>query len=183
MNEQIRQIASRLCGMRDILKISPEDAAATCGITKDQYLDLESGDVDISVGILHRMSQKYNFDLTALLTGEEPHMHSYTLTRKDKGIGADRRNDYKYQALAGNFQNRKADPFLVVVDYKDNKTVNFNSHSGQEFIFVTEGKLKIFIGSKEMILEPGDSIYFDSGLPHGMLALEKKPSKFLAIIL
>ena len=183
MEEQIKQIADRLRGMREVLEISPDAAAATCAISKEQYLNFESGEVDIPVSILHRMSQKYNFDLTSLLTGEEPHMHSYTLTRKDKGIGVDRRKDYKYQALAGNFQNRKADPFLVAVDPKENASVGFNSHPGQEFNYMIEGKLKFFIGSKEMILEPGDSIYFDSGLPHGMLALENKPAKFLAIIL
>ena len=183
MDEQIKQIADRLRGMREVLEISPDAAATTCAITKEQYLNFESGDVDIPVSILHRMAQTYNFDITALLTGEEPHMRSYTLTRKDKGIGVDRRKDYKYQALAGNFQNRKADPFVVIVEAKKDKTVSFNSHPGQEFNYMIEGKLKFYIGSREMILEPGDSIYFDSGLPHGMLALENKPARFLAIIL
>ena len=183
MDEQIKQIADRLRGMREVLEISPDAAATTCAISKEQYLNFESGEVDIPVSILHRMAQKYNFDLTSLLTGEEPLMHSYTLTRKDKGISVDRRKDYKYQALASNFQNRKADPFVVAVDPREDATVSFNSHPGQEFNFMIEGKLKIIIGGKEMILEPGDSIYFDSGLPHGMLALENKPAKFLAIIL
>ena len=183
MEEQIKLIADRLRGMREVLEISDNEAAATCAIPREQYLNYESGEVDIPVSILHRMSQKYNFDLTALLTGEEPHMRSYTLTRKDKGVGVDRRKDYKYQALAGNFLNRKADPFIVIVEPKDNVPVSFNSHPGQEFNYMIEGKLKFFIGSKEMVLEPGDSIYFDSGLPHGMLALENKTAKFLAIIL
>lgn len=183
MDEQIKQIADRLHGMREVLEISPDEAATTCSITKAQYLHFESGEADIPVSILHRMAQKFNLDLTTLLTGEEPHMHSYTLTRKDKGTAVDRQIAYKYQALAGNFQNRKADPFVVTVDPKKDATVSFNSHPGQEFNYMIEGNLKIFIGSKEMILEPGDSIYFDSGLPHGMLALENKPAKFLAIIL
>jgi len=183
MEEQIKQIADRLRGMREVLEISDIEAATTCAITRKQYLNYESGEVDIPVSILHRMSQMYNFDLTALLTGEEPHMRSYTLTRKDKGAGVDRRKDYKYQALAGNFLNRKADPFIVVVEPKEGTSVSFNSHPGQEFNYMIEGKLNFFIGSKEMVLEPGDSIYFDSGLPHGMLALENKTAKFLAIIL
>jgi quercetin dioxygenase-like cupin family protein len=183
MDEQIRQIADRLRGMREVLEIPPDEAALTCAITKEQYLDYESGEVDIPVSILHRMAQKFNLDLTTLLTGEEPHMHSYTLTRKEKGISVDRRKAYKYQALAGNYQNRKADPFLVSVEPKKDLTVDYNTHPGQEFNYMIEGRLKIFIGSKEMILEPGDSIYFNSGLPHGMLALENKPAKFLAIIL
>jgi mannose-6-phosphate isomerase-like protein (cupin superfamily)/DNA-binding XRE family transcriptional regulator len=183
MDEQIRQIASRLQGMREVLGISSDEAAATCAISTERYLNIESGEVDIPVSILHRMSQGYNFDLTFLLTGEEPHMHFYTLTRKDRGISVDRRKNYKYQALAGNFQNRRVDPFVVVVDPRDDGQVSFNTHPGQEFNFLIEGKLKIFIGSKEMILEPGDSVYFDSGLPHGMVALENNPARFLAVIL
>lgn len=183
MDEQIKQIADRLCGMREVLEISPEEAASTCGITKEQYLNYESGKIDIPVSILYRMSQRYNFDLTMLLSGEEPHMRSYTLTRKGKGVGVDRLKAYEYQALAGNFQNRKVEPFLVTVEPKEDLVASFNSHPGQEFNYMIEGKLKFFIGSKVMILEAGDSIYFDSGLPHGMLAMENKPAKFLAIIL
>ncbi len=183
MEEQIKQIAERLRGMREVLEISTDSAAMTCAVTKEQYLNFESGMSDIPVSILHRMAQSYNFDLTSLLTGEEPLMRSYTLTRKDKGVSVERQKAYKYQALAGNFQNRKADPFMVSVEPKKEETVSFNSHPGQEFNYLIEGKLKIFIGSKEMILEPGDSIYFDSGLPHGMLAMDNKPAQFLAIIL
>jgi len=183
MEEQIRRIADRLRGIREILGISLEEAAETCDLTPAQYLDLESGNSDISVGILHRMALKFNLDLTTLLTGVEPHMHSYTLTRKDKGIGVERQKAYKYQALAGNFLNRKSDPFIVSVEPKTDATVSFNSHPGQEFNYLLEGKMKLFIGAREMVLEPGDSIYFDSGIAHGMLALENKTAKFLAIIL
>jgi transcriptional regulator with XRE-family HTH domain len=183
MEEQIIQIAERLKGLREVLNISADEAAFTCGISKEQYLKFESGKFDIPVSILHRMAHKYNFDITMLLSGEEPHMRSYTLTRKDKGIIVDRRLAYKYQSLAGNFLNRKADPFLVVVEPKNDTTVSYNSHPGQEFNYMIEGKLKFIIGEKTMILQAGDSIYFDSGLPHGMLAEDGKPAKFLAIIL
>jgi len=183
MEDQIKQIADRLQGLREVLEISVEEAATTCDITKEQYLKYESGHFDIPVSILHRMAHKYNFELTSLLSGEEPHMHSYSLTRKDKGIVIDRRQAYKYQSLAGNFLNRKAEPFLVVIEPKDDACVSYNSHPGQEFNFMIEGKLKLFLGEKEMILHPGDSIYFDSGLPHGMLAQDGKAAKFLAIIL
>ena len=183
MNEQIRQIADRLRGMREVLEIPVDEAALTCSITKAKYIDYESGKIDIPVSILYQMSHRFNIDLTVLLSGEEPLMRSYTLTRKDKGLSVNRQKAYKYQALAGNFQNRKADPFVVTVDPKGDPTVSFNSHPGQEFNYLIEGKLKLFIGTREMILEPGDSIYFDSAIAHGMLAMENKPAKFLAIIL
>ena len=153
MEDQIKQIADRLQGLREVLEISAEEAATTCAITKEQYLKYESGRYDIPVSILRRMAHKYNFELTSLLSGEEPHMHSYSLTRKDKGIVIDRRQAYKYQSLAGNFLNRKAEPFLVVVEPKADSAVSYNSHPGQEFNYMIEGKLKLFLGEKEMILQ------------------------------
>ena len=183
MEEQIKQIAERLKGMREVLNISASEAASTCAVSEEHYLIYESGNFDIPVSILHRMAQQYKFDLTTLLSGEEPHMHSYSLTRKDKGIAVDRRQAYKYQSIAGSFLNRKADPFIVEVEPRSNAAVSYNSHPGQEFNYMIEGKVKFFLGKKEMILNPGDSIYFDSGLPHGMLAEDGKTAKFLAIIL
>ncbi len=183
MEETLKQIAERLRGMREVLAISPEEAAITCDVPVEQYLSYESGKLDIPVSILHRMAKQYNFDITALLTGEEPHMHFYSLTRREKGVVVDRRKAYNYEALAANFVNRKADPFVVIVEPKEDESVSFNTHPGQEFNYVLDGKLKYFIGENEMVLEPGDSIYFDSGKPHAMLAMEGKAAKFLAIIL
>ena len=183
MEEQIRLIAERLKGLREVLNISVQDAAATCGIGEKKYLEYESGDVDIPVSVLHNMSRRYGVELTVLLTGEDPRMHHYSLTRKDTGIGVERRKEYKYQSLGHSFINRKAEPFLVTVEPKG-KSAEFslNAHPGQEFNYVLKGSMKISLDGKEMILEEGDSIYFDSGLPHGMLALNESKCVFLAII-
>lgn len=183
MDEQIRLIAERLKGLREVLDLSVEDAAATCDIEKEKYLEYESGEVDIPVSVLHNISRKYGVELTVLLTGEEPRMHHYSLTRKNTGIGVERRKEYKYQSLGHSFINRKAEPFLVTVEPKSEQTeILLNTHPGQEFNYVIKGSMKINIDGKEMILEEGDSIYFDSGFPHGMMAMNGNECVFLAII-
>ena len=110
-------------------------------------------------------------------------MHSYCLTKKDKGLSVDRRSDYKYQALAAGFQNRKADPFIVSITPEETKEIHYNSHPGHEFEMVLEGSMKVVIDGKELMLEEGDSIYFDATKKHGMQALNGKNAKFLAIII
>lgn len=183
MEEQIRQIAERLRGLREVLEITADDAANTCGIGVEKYLEYESGKVDIPVSILHNISQKYKVELTVLLTGEDPHMRHYSLTRKNMGVGVERTKAYKYQSLAQSFINRKAEPFMVTVEPKSEAAeICLNTHPGQEFNYILNGRLKFHIDGKEMILEEGDSIYFDSGLPHGMLALDSKECQFLALI-
>ena len=81
MSEQIQQIAARLAGLREALDISVEEMARVCQLSAEQYLELESGKVDISVSLLHRVSQAYDVDLTALMFGDEPKMNSYFVTR------------------------------------------------------------------------------------------------------
>ncbi len=183
MNDQIRQIAQRLAGLRDVLELQIADVAAACNITPEQYERYESGEVDIPVSLLHNISQVYNIEMSALMFGEEPHMASYFLTRKGSGAVVERRKAYKYQSLAAGFLNRKADPYIVTVEPKEcEEEIHLNQHEGEEFNLIMEGRLHFTIGQKELILEQGDSIYFDSTRPHGMKALDGKPVKFLAII-
>ena len=108
---------------------------------------------------------------------------SYFVTRSDGVIGR-RVKAYKYQSLAAGFVNRKADPFMVTVHPKpEDEEIFLNSHSGQEFNMVVSGRMLIRINGKDLILSEGDSIYFNSELPHGMKALDGEKVSFLAVIL
>ncbi|MDD4590362.1 MAG: XRE family transcriptional regulator [Parabacteroides sp.] len=183
-DEQIKQIAERLIGLRDAIGIKPEEIAKVCNLTTEQYLELEKGDADISVSVLHKISQAYGIELTTLMFGDEPKMSSYFVTRKWKGTAVERTKAYKYQSLAAGFAGRKSDPFLVTVHPAPKEApIYLNSHAGQEFEMVLSGRMLIKINNKELILEEGDSIYFNSELPHGMKALDDEKVVFLAIIL
>ncbi|MDR3195047.1 MAG: cupin domain-containing protein [Tannerella sp.] len=184
MNEQIMQIAERLAGLRDVLDISVEEMANVCNLSTENYLLLESGTVDISVSVLHRIARRYGIELTVLMFGDEPKMNAYFVTRKGKGIAVERTKAYKYQSLAAGFTKRKADPFLVTVHPKpDDEPVFMNTHAGQEYNYVISGRLLFRINGKDLVLETGDSVYFNSELPHGMKALDGQSVCFLAIIL
>lgn len=184
MNEQIKQIAERLAGLRDALEITPEEMAKACHLTTEEYLALENGTVDISVSVLHQISQAYSVELTTLMFGDEPKMSAYFITRKGKGIAVERTKAYKYQSLGAGFVGRKADPFLVTVHPKpEDEPIFLNSHQGQEYNMILSGRMLLQINNKKLILEEGDSIYFNAELPHGMKAMDGEKVSFLAIIL
>ena len=184
MDEPIKQIGDRLKGLRDVLDIPAEEIAQLCNISIEEYLKMENGDGDISISKLQTISKRYGIALDVLMFGEEPRMSSYFLTRKDQGMSVERRQAYKYQSLASGFRGRNADPFMVLVEPKpEGSIIEQNSHEGQEFDFVTEGRLELTIKNKTLILNQGDSIYFDSSLPHCMRALDDKAVRFLAVIL
>lgn len=184
MEDQIRQIAERLRGLREVLELTAEDIARDCEISAEEYRLAETGDHDISVSMLQKVARRYGIALDALMFGEEPKMSSYFLTRAGKGVSIERTKAYKYQSLAAGFMNRHADPFIVTVEPKpDDAPVYYNSHNGQEFNYVLEGRLLLSINGKDLILNEGDSLYFNSKLPHGMKALDGKTVRFLAVIM
>ena len=73
MNAEIKAVAARLKGLRDMLDISVETAANVCGISPKEYMGYESGEVDIPLSVMFCMGKKYNVDLTSFISGEEPH--------------------------------------------------------------------------------------------------------------
>lgn len=182
MDEQIRQIAERLRGLREVLELTAEDMARECELSAEEYRRAETGEFDISVSMLQKIARQYGISLDALMFGEEPKMSSYFLTRAGKGTSIERTKAYKYQSLAAGFINRSADPFIVTVEPNE-APIHYNSHNGQEFNFVLEGRMMLCIEGKELILNEGDSLFFNSKLPHGMKALDGKTVRFLAVIM
>ena len=184
MQEKIKEIASRVKELREISDISAEEMAGRLNIDTGTYQIYEAGEADIPASILYGISSELKVDMSVLLKGEDPRMHVFTVTRKDKGISVERRKEYKYQSLAANFVHKKAEPFVVKVEPKpEGAKISMNSHPGQEFDFVLEGTLKVVIHNNEIVLEEGDSIFFDSNYPHGMAAVGGKSAKFLAVIM
>lgn len=182
MKEKMKEIGSRIFELRDLSEISVDEMAKYLNIDAETYENYENGDSDIPASILYEIAQKFNVDMGLLLTGEETRMHIFTITRKDKGVAVDRRKQYKYENLAEKFIHKKAEPFIVTVEPKEEKPSK-NSHPGQEFDYILEGSLKIYIHNNEIILNEGDSIFYDSSYEHAMEALNNKPAKFLAIVM
>ena len=183
MQEKIKEIASRVRELRDLSGISAADMAAKIKLSADRYDRYEKGDEDIPASVLVEIAQILKVDTSLLLTGESPRMNIFTVTRNGKGVSVERRKEYKYQSLASNFVHKKAEPFIVTVEPKpEDAPIHTNSHPGQEMDFLLEGRLKMMIHGSEIVLEPGDCIYFDSSYEHGMCSLDGKSARFLAII-
>lgn len=184
MCDPIKSIANRLRGLREVLELSAQEVAEGCHLRVEEYMALESGESDISVNVLQTIARRYGISLDVLMFGEEPKMNAYFITRAGAGVSVERRKAYKYEALASGFRDRKADPFIVTVEPAPaDAPMHLNSHEGQEMNYVLEGRLLLSLNGKELVLNVGDSLYFDSSLPHGMKALDGRPVRFLAIIM
>jgi len=179
----LREMAERLRGLRDALDISVEQMANELGVPASQIAEYESGRCEIPVSFMSDVAHTYKVDLTDLLSGRPSHLHMYAITRKGEGLSVQRRKDYDYWNLAARFDARRMEPFLVRVPPKEEKDLSFNNHKGQEFIYMLEGRLEIWLDNKAFVLEPGDSIVLDSQIPHALRGLDGKDALFLDVIL
>lgn len=175
-------IAPRLRGLREALDLSPEKMAQRLETTVDKVLLYESGTAEIPVSHLFQAAKACGVDLTALLSGGEAHLHNHALVRAGKGMSVDRRKDYAYKSLAFSFTGRRMEPFLVTVPPKTKAELTFTEHAGQEFIYMLSGRLEISLGSTQLVLEPGDSLYFTSRTPHALRGLDNADAVFLDMI-
>jgi len=179
MNNNWLQIPKRIRELREVLEMSHESLADALRVPLGDYIAMENGEKDIPISLLYDIAEVLGTDFTVLSTGEEPRMNQYTVVRKGDGDRFDRYAGYHYEGLADNFKSRVMKPMLVTLEAEDPDEMIV--HSGQEFNYVLEGEMILRIGSSEIKLVAGDSIYFNSAIPHTQAAVGGK-ARFLAVI-
>lgn len=177
-----KEIAPRLFGLRDAVGMSPEELATAAGVSVETVLGYESGDVEIPVSYLADVAHICGVDVTALISGGEAHLDDFTLVRAGEGLRVDRRKDYTYQNLAAQMVNRRMEPFLVRVPCKAEDELHFNEHNGHEFIYLLEGTLELRLNERILVMNVGDSVYFDSRIPHALRGLNSIEVVMLDVI-
>jgi len=183
MKESVKEIAARVRVLREIEEISADTLANELGFNPSEYITWESGEKDFSVGALVEIAARFKVDLSELISGSASKLKTFCVTRYGEAPEVSRRPMYGYWNLAYNFHNKKAEPFLVEASAEtENKPISLNTHPGQEFNYMLEGRLLISISGHDIELNPGDCIYYNSSEPHGMKALGGKAARFMAIV-
>ena len=184
---KLLEVAVRIREMREILELSVADMAEKTGVSIEQYEQYESGVTDFPFSFIHKCALAFDLDMTDLLEGRSANLlSSYTVTRKGKGQQTAKEDGIDIAHLAPRFRDKIAEPYWVRYEYdpsQQNKPIHLATHSGQEFDLVISGKLKVQIGSHVEVLGEGDSIYYDSSTPHGMIAVDGQDCVFCAVVL
>lgn len=182
MRERSANIAQRIRALREDTGISAKEMAGHIGLSESEYAEMENSHEDISASNLSKIASKLNVDLGLLLTGVTPKMKKYSVIRKDQGITVDQDRSYKYESFVGSFKDADFEPFVVAMpETAEQDKATIHTHPGQEFNYILEGGMKLIIEDAEIVLGEGDSVIFDSTVPHGLKALNG-PVKFVAVI-
>lgn len=186
MDPRIPEIAERIRALREICGFEPEEVAEATGVSLDEYLAMESGTRDFGFTFLYKCAEKLGVDMIEIITGSNPHLTDFTMTKAGTGLPIKRRAGFNYFHLAATFKNKIAEPFLVQAPYieeEQNAEIALSHHEGQEFDFILSGNLRFSHEGRIVDLGPGDSLFYDSGKGHGMIATSKEGCTFLAVVL
>ncbi|MDR0821057.1 MAG: XRE family transcriptional regulator [Oscillospiraceae bacterium] len=190
MKYDITEIGRRLKETREYLDVSPQEMADKLRISQTEYLAAESTPDALSLSTLYECAEVLGVELVELLTGEQPRLSKFSLVKNGEGFPMKRREGFSYQHLAHLFTHKKIEPLKVVspaLQDAETKPLHMSSHDGQEWDYILTGKLRFAIGEeenlREVVLEPGDSVYYDSKNPHGMVAIGGEACEFLAVLI
>ena len=184
--EKLKEVAARIRDMREISGFSVEEMAKKTEVSPEEYSGYEAGERDFPFTFIHKCSLAFGIGITDLLEGQSAHLSSYTVTRKGQGQETAKENGIEIRNLAPLFRKKIAEPYWVRYEFSpelQDKPIHLTKHSGQEFDFVMSGRLKVQVGENVEYLGEGDSIYYNSSTPHGMIAVDGRDCLFVAVVL
>ena len=183
---KLAEVAKRIKELRDIYGLTDSEMAEKTEVSIDEYLAYENGTEDMPFSFVHKCALAFGVELTDLLEGQSAKLTTYNVTRRGKGQTTANEEGILIQNLAPKFKNKLANPYWVKYEYSSelqSKPIEVTTHSGQEFDLVIKGTLKIQIGDHVEILHEGDSIFYKSSIPHGMIAVDGDDCLFLAMVM
>lgn len=180
------KLGVRVKKFREAQDISREQLADLTGLSLQMLEDLEERNVYPSIGPLQKVARSLNVRMGTFM--DDVHCKDPIIVKS-----GERENDltmqrsrgknssYQYCSLGKGKSDRNMEPFFVEISPEPEEDQTLSSHQGEEFIVVTSGKLKVIYGQETHILEAGDTIYYNSIVPHYTGAHEGACSIFAVI--
>ena len=182
------KIGSKVRELRQKKHYTLQDVAAKSGLSKPFLSQIENDHVVPPVATLLKLARAFDVGL-AYFFQDEVGIDRIAITRRDERVRVERRPhhrkgevNYIYEALDTKKTNKHMEPFLVEFPVQDTSEMIFMNHEGEEFLHVLEGTLEFRSTDRLEVLEPGDSIYFESELSHSFRCLGEKPARAIVVV-
>lgn len=177
-------VGAQIRALRAALGMTISDLAAAAGVSPGMLSKVETGQTSPSLATLSSLAQAMNMPLASFFTKFDQKSDA-TFVKSGHGLTIERRGSskgHRYQLL-GHVLRREVgvEPFLITLDETSDAFPIFR-HDGIEFLYMLEGEVVYAHGDKTYVMEPGDSLFFDSSLAHGPLELRRLPAVYLSVI-
>ncbi len=187
MPHQNFEIGEKIKDLRIKKDMSIADVSKKSGISEEIISGIEGHTVSPPLGNIVSLAEVFRVTLGELFgdSADSP----FCIVRSDDRKTVSRFSStvgkpcgYSYESLGYQKQNRQMEPFLVTLAPGEASQIEPNQHVGEEILFVLEGQVEVTLAEHTDILQPGDSIYYDSTLPHVVSCHGAEPATILAVI-
>lgn len=175
------KIGSNLQAVIEAKGVPLESVREALGWDQETLSRVLSDRLSPGISELLRLATFLGVGISRLLGGEEHPGGKAVKTRRDERVGVDRKEFLHYESLASAFGGRHLEPFVVDLYRGSQSELDVSRHPGEEFLFVLSGELRVTVDGEAYHLEEGDSLYFDSVLPHSLSPLAEH-SRVVAVI-
>ncbi len=164
--------------LRQMRKVSFETLANKTGFAQRYLKEIEEGKTIPPVAAVIQISKALSIDSGSFLSAEEQEASE----RRRKESFFKRTQSYSYKTLTPDAETRHMKAFLVTIDPKQNHQMVEYRHEGEEFIYALKGEVEVRVGENQNHLKKGETLHFDSGIPHKLRNLSNEEAKLLVIL-
>ncbi len=183
------KLGNKITTLREAHHLSVQDLADRCSCDVEVVEGLEAGKLPPSLAPLIKITRALGVRLGTLMDDDENLGPAYIdreqmieVERVKSLQTASDAGDLSYFSLAAGRPSRHMDPFIITVTPSGETDHELVGHEGEEWLFGMEGCIEIEYGKEVYVLHPGESIYYDSIVPHQVRAHDGQNAKFLAVV-
>ena len=183
------KVGRKVRELRESLQLTVEELAERSGAEVDVILGIEAGELVPSLAPLIRITRALGVRLGTLLDDDENlgpalvRANDYTESTRLRALETKTdAGELVFHALAEGKASRHMEPFYITLTPNEATEPELSAHEGEEWLFALEGPLEIEYGKEVYVLQPGDSIYYDSIVPHQVRSHNGEPAKFVACV-
>ncbi len=182
------QIGPQIRQLRQDRRMTLQDLSKETELSKPLLSQIENEQVIPPLATLLRIAKALNVPLQTFFEEEDNTQKCLVVRAGDSNL-LNRRpshggppQPYLYHSLAYGKKHKHMEPFLVEFDPNQTAKAQSVQHAGEEFLYVLEGHIELLHGAEQYILQPGDSVYWDSNEPHSLKALGEHTARGIAVL-
>ena len=183
------KLGKKITTLREAHHLSAQDLADRCSCDVSVIEGLEDGKLPPSLAPLIKITRALGVRLGTLMDDDEAFGPAYINVDQMEEVArmkslqtSSDAGELSYFSLAAGRPSRHMDPFIITVDPAEESEHELVGHEGEEWLFGMEGCIEIEYGSELIVLHPGESIYYDSIVPHQVRAHDGQKARFLAVV-
>jgi len=180
---QAKKIGERVRTYRDKLQMTIGDLAERASLPASLIEDVESGKVSPAIGVMVKLARALGQRVGTFTDDQISKDPVITRTAaREEGVASHKeagQGHYRYHSLGAGKTDRHMEPFFIHIEQNDQRTKS--SHEGEEFVVVISGEVELLYGNTTHVLQAGDTMYYNSLVPHCVSAINGD-AKIYAVI-